>query len=142
MWASLRSSEVRNARGLLAEIDDPALDNGNTLDRPVRLLGTDFDITGRISEDCVCGGGVRVWPNSSNLRLRRELPNPKIPSSSKHSGAERIYIRRNPIDSLLVELGSGLQGGARIAGGVVDVELVVVDYCDCTVCLYCEEREV
>lgn len=142
MWTSIWSSKVRNARHISTKINHPPNVGRFPPHLGLHLLRTSPNISRRIPENRLRGRLLRVRPHPSNLCLRRQLPNPKVPTSSKHSGSKCIHISRHVRCTPVAELGGGVQDWARAFGRVAGAEPVVVDHRGGAVCVYRQEREV
>ncbi|KAL7000107.1 hypothetical protein U1Q18_001265 [Sarracenia purpurea var. burkii] len=142
MRTSLRSQEIRNAWDLSPEIHHPPQRNRRPRHLNLHLLQADPYITRRVPGDRLRRRALRLRPHPPDIRLRRQLPHPKVSASAEHRRAERLHSGGDAGPAPGAELGADLPAGTGFAGRGADVELVVVGDCDCSVCLHSVEREV
>lgn len=142
MWTSIWSSKVRNARHISTKINHPPNVGRFPPHFGVHLLRTSSNLSRRVPENRLRRRHLRLWPDPSNLCLRRQLPDPEIPPSSKHSDSKCIHISSDTSRTPLAELGGRVQDWAWASGRVAGAQPVVVDHCGGAVCIHLEKREV
>lgn len=142
MRASLRREKIRNAGHLLTTVNDFTNPSRLPLDPPLRLLGADPCVPRRVAGNRLLRRGFRVRSHPADLRVRRELPDPKVSPGAEHRVPERLHIRGHVRGPRGAELGGGLRIRARPDRSLVGAQPVVVDNRGGAVRVHSEEREV
>lgn len=142
MWPSIRSSQVRNARHILAKINHPPHGHRPPPHPHLHFLQTPLALTRRILLHCFRCLHIRLRSHSPNLRLRRQFPYPKVSPSPEHRGPQRHHIRRHPRVPRPGHVGGGVLPGLGATRRFVDVEFYVVGRGGGTIRVYTDEQSV
>lgn len=125
--ASVRCAQARNARNISTKIDGGALSDRHTHGRHLRFIKAYNDLTRRTAGGCVRRRNLRLWPNPTNLRLRRQFSPPKISSVAEHRDPERVHFRRHFGVPPAADMGGDVQAGDGSDRRVAGSKSVVVD---------------
>lgn len=87
----------------------------------------------------IASAAALFWSNTTNFHACFEFPDPEIPPSAEHCGTKCLHFFHDIGVTSGDKLGGSLQNWAGIARGVTCIELVVVDYSDRSICVYCKE---
>ena len=139
MWAGLRCAQVRNAWSISPAIDDPPDVDICPSYVHLHFLQAPLAPARRIILHCLVGCNLCVRTHPSNLCLRCQLSNPKVPPSAEHSGAQLLHLRGYVCCAPATELAGDIQAGLGAAGRILDAQLLMVGHSDCTVCVHLDE---
>lgn len=139
MRPSLRSPKIRNARHLPPKSKHPPLPNWPTNYPHLRFLETSPNPHRPILSYLLFSSAIPLRSNPPNLRLRVQLPHPKISPIPIHRAPHSLHISGCTWRALDSELFGGVQGGTGVVGGGVGAEFFMVGGGGGTICLYSEE---
>uniref|UniRef100_A0A7N0TBQ7 Multidrug and toxic compound extrusion protein n=1 Tax=Kalanchoe fedtschenkoi TaxID=63787 RepID=A0A7N0TBQ7_KALFE len=120
MRAGIWCTQIQHAGHVPPTINHPAHPHRHPHHPNLRLLQTHTPSTWRASKHCIRRRPLCLRPHPSSLRLRLQLPHPKVPPSAEHRRSWRIHFPRHLLLHLLLswlaiyKLGLGLLGASLI----------------------------
>uniref|UniRef100_A0A7C9AGF2 Uncharacterized protein n=1 Tax=Opuntia streptacantha TaxID=393608 RepID=A0A7C9AGF2_OPUST len=139
MWASVRGSQVRDARNLPPTIDDPPSGHRNsTNDRVCVLQGHPHPSRG-VQGDSLSRGPIHIWVDPTDLCVCVQLPHTEVPPGPECGVSECLHLGSHPGGPPRAHLGSGVQAGAGSPWGLLGAQLLLVDHSHRPICVHRDE---
>ena len=139
MWTSVWREKIRHARRLSPKIRRFAHAHRRPPHHNICFLQTHSAFPRGVAGDRFRGVSLRLRPYPSDLRLRDELPYPKVPPGAKHRCSECLHCDRHSLRSSSPKLARCLQARVGFTRGVSRAQPLVVDHSGGSVRLYCDE---
>ncbi|KAE8673463.1 hypothetical protein F3Y22_tig00111783pilonHSYRG00382 [Hibiscus syriacus] len=117
-----------NVRCLSSKINHCPCSNWDPISASLCVLEANHDLTQRIQGCCIRSRHFRLRSNPTNLRLRLQLPDPKVPPIPKHRESECIHLAATlAAHILLTWLAGGVLAWPGVDWCISGAELVMVD---------------
>ena len=134
--AGVRCTQVRHARNLPTTLYRSVGLNWHTTCCDVRLLGATPLVDGTVTGDSPCRIDLRLRPDSSDLRVRCQLPDSEVPAGIENRPAECLHIDGNTRSTCVDELGAHVQGWPWAARCLLGAERELVDHGRRAICVH------